>query len=570
MDKKENSLEDKILAEEMEELDRHRITVAEMPTIKEPAVLIVSAVTCLLGCIVGIQVQIHTGTTPDTSIVGAIFAVLIAQIPIIWFNKFKNIHRQNLVQTATSGATFAAANCMLLTIGIPVIMGWPELMYPMLIGCTLATIVDATILYKSFGSPMFPADGAWPPGVATAQSILAMADKGKKGGLLLVGAVAGWVGALFGIPMDLFGVAWVGSIAAMGAFGVGALIKGIYSSNMFAINIGSYSHTFVSDIFGPGFVYSDHLAYAYIGHGAMIGAGIISLIQCAIMLFSKKNNSESAAEKFGTSLHDMKGALGKGFFVYMAIALGLAVVMGLYSEMNMGMFIIWIVFAAFSALVSELIVGVSAMHSGWFPGFATALIFLILGMVIGFPAKPLAILAGFTAATGPCFSDMGYDLHAGYILRGYGRDPELEKEGRKQQYYMELFGFGIAFIMVAIFAKSYFSQGMFAPIDSVYQSTIAAGSTPEVLKWLAIWAIPGAIIQIVGGQHQMGILFATGLLIGWTDAGITLIIAIIIRIIVVKKNPENDKILAILGAGSMVGCALHDFFYSIVAVAKAK
>jgi len=111
---------------------------------------------------------------------------------------------------------------------------------------------------------------------------------------------------------------------------------------------------------------------------------------------------------------------------------------------------------------------------------------------------------------------------------------------------------------------------MFAPIDSVYQSTIAAGSTPEVLKWLAIWAIPGAIIQIVGGQHQMGILFATGLLIGWTDAGITLIIAIIIRIIVVKKNPENDKILAILGAGSMVGCALHDFFYSIVAVAKAK
>lgn len=92
----------------------------------------------------------------DTSIVGAIFAILIAQIPLKCFKKFKNVHRQNLVQTATSGATFASANCMLLTIGIPVIMGWPELMSPMLIGVTLATIVDATILYKSFGSPMFP------------------------------------------------------------------------------------------------------------------------------------------------------------------------------------------------------------------------------------------------------------------------------------------------------------------------------------------------------------------------------------------------------------------------------
>lgn len=59
-------------------------------------------------------------------------------------------------------------------------------------------------------------------------------------------------------------------------------------------------------------------------------------------------------------------------------------------------------------------------------------------------------------------------------------------------------------------------------------------------------AIPGAIIQLIGGEHQVGILFATGLLIGWTETGITLILAIIIRIIVVKKNPENDNLIAIL------------------------
>ena len=87
------------------------------------------------------------------------------------------------------------------------------------------------------------------------------------------------------------------------------------------------------------------------------------------------------------------------------------------------------------ALVSELIVGVSAMHSGWFPGFATALLFLIIGMMLGFPTLPLAILAGFTASTGPAFSDMGNDLKAGWLLRGKGVDPELEKAGRKRQYF---------------------------------------------------------------------------------------------------------------------------------------
>ena len=550
------------------DIEKHMMPAEQMPKIKEPAIFIVSAVICILGCIVGMQLQIRTGTTPDTSIVGAIFAVIVAQIPLQWFKRFKNIHRQNLIQTATSGATFASANCMLLTIGIPVIMGWPELMYPMLIGVSLATIVDATILYKSFGSPMFPVDAPWPPGIATAESILAMADKGKRAIYLIIGSVAGWAGAMIGLPMDLFGVAWVGSIAAMGAFGVGALIKGIYSTNEFAVSLGDHTFTFFSNIFGEGFVYSDFLSLNYIGHGAMIGAGLISLIQCARVLLRKDTGGASAAAKFGTSLSDMKSALSKGFIAYMVIAVGLALATGLYSEMGIGMLLIWIVFSAMAAIISELIVGVSAMHSGWFPGFATALIFLIIGMVIGFPPLPLAILAGFTAATGPCFSDMGYDLKAGYILRGSGADPEFEKAGRKQQYFAELLGFGVAFIMVAIFAKTYFDQGQFAPINAVYQSTIEAGSSLEVMKWLAIWAIPGAVIQLVGGEHQCGILFATGLLIGWTDAGITLILAIIIRIIVVRKNPENDNILAILGAGCMVGCALHDFLNSILSLFK--
>lgn len=553
------SKQNNILLEEQKEIDRHKITADQMPKVKEPAVFVVAIIVAILGCIVGLQVQIHTGTTPDTSIVGAIFAILIAQIPLRWLKPFKNIHRQNLVQTTISGATFASANCMFLTMGIPVIMGWPQLMVPMLIGATLATIVDATILYKSFGSPMFPAEGAWPPGIAVAESIYAMADKGKRALLLLVGSAAGWIGAMIGIPMDLVGVVWVGSLVAMGAFGVGALLKGILSTNEFSLTFAGHTGTFATDIFGSDFSFADSVSLSYLGHGAMIGAGIISLLQCARILFKKEENGTSAASRFGTSLSDMKNALSKGFIAYIVIAIGLAIATGLYYEMGIVKLIAWVIFAAVAALVSELIVGVSAMHSGWFPGFATALLFLIIGMMIGFPTLPLAILAGFTAATGPAFSDMGNDLKAGWILRGKGADMELEKVGRKQQYYAELLGFGVAFVMVAIFAKGYFNQGMFAPINFVYQSTIEAGSTVEVMKWLAIWAIPGALIQLLGGNHQAGILFATGFLVGWTEAGVVILIAISIRAIVIHKNPERDSIFAILGAGALVGSALRDF-----------
>jgi uncharacterized oligopeptide transporter (OPT) family protein len=68
------------------------------------------------------------------------------------------------------------------------------------------------------------------------------------------------------------------------------------------------------------------------------------------------------------------------------------------------MLLAFIMYAAFAALVHELIVGLAAMHSGWFPAFAVALITLVIGMLIGFPPVSLALLVGFSAATGPAFA----------------------------------------------------------------------------------------------------------------------------------------------------------------------
>lgn len=545
------------------------IRASEHPKAYAPHILILNIVMSVLGAIIGLELIVRTGVAPNTSIVGALFAIIISRIPIAILKKYQSIHCQNLIQTSISGATFSAANCFLLPIGVPVIMGRMDLMYPMLIGSFLATIIDATILYKTFDSEMFPAEGAWPPGVASAESILAVVQKGKKALLLLAGMGIGIGGKMIGIPTDLLGVSWFGDFAAMAALGVGSLVIGIIKTNGFIIDIFGTSLPVITDLFGEGADLMAQPMFQYMPHGIMIGAGLISLIQCGRMLL-KKSDGNSAAGKFSSSMANMKKALGGGYVAYLIVAVLLAVITGIWSDMSMFQLIIWVIFSAFAAIASELIVGISAMYSGWFPGFATALIFLIVGMLIGFPAIPLGILVAYTSATGPAFSDMAYDLKCGYILRGCGQDQELELEGRKQQYYSEMIGFVVAFVLVAIMAGKYFDQGLFAPVDATFAATIEAGAGAGVAKWLVIWAIPGAIIQLLGGSRQIGILFATGLLVGSTINGLTILIALVLRYVLVKRNKENEQTLNILGAGSLAGAALYSFFTATLSLGKKK
>lgn len=545
------------------------IHASEHPKAYAPHILILNIVMSVLGAIIGLELIVRTGVAPNTSIVGALFAIIISRIPIAILKKYQSIHCQNLIQTSISGATFSAANCFLLPIGVPVIMGRMDLMYPMLIGSFLATIIDATILYKTFDSEMFPAEGAWPPGVASAESILAVVQKGKKALLLLAGMGIGIGGKMIGIPTDLLGVSWFGDFAAMAALGVGSLVIGIIKTNGFIIDIFGTSLPVITDLFGEGADLMARPMFQYMPHGIMIGAGLISLIQCGRMLL-KKSDGNSAAGKFSSSMANMKKALGGGYVAYLIVAVLLAVITGIWSDMSMFQLIIWVIFSAFAAIASELIVGISAMYSGWFPGFATALIFLIVGMLIGFPAIPLGILVAYTSATGPAFSDMAYDLKCGYILRGCGQDQELELEGRKQQYYSEMIGFVVAFVLVAIMAGKYFDQGLFAPVDATFAATIEAGAGAGVAKWLVIWAIPGAIIQLLGSSRQVGILFATGLLVGSTINGLTILIALVLRYVLVKRNKENEQTLNILGAGSLAGAALYSFFTATLSLGKKK
>lgn len=517
------------------------------PTILTIQTGLLIAVLSLLGAIVGIQLLVTLGVTPNTSIIGALVAMLIARLPLRFLATFRSVHVQNLAQTAISSATFGAANSLLLPIAIPFVMGRPDLIMPMFAGVGLALILDGYLLYRMFGTSVFPASGTWPPGVAAAEAIKAGDAGGRQAGILGIGVSLGLAGAWWGIPMSALAVAFIGNIWAMSMFGVGLLVRG-YSNAVAGWDI----------------------AAAYVPHGMMTGAGLFALVQVALALRGRNRAAEGEAQdeaerRVADARSDIGGTLAFGGVAYMAIAVLIAIAGGLYTEMSMPMLLGFILFAAFAAYVHELIVGIAAMHSGWFPAFAVALITLLIGMFLGFPVVALALLCGFAAATGPAFADMGYDLKAGFMLRGNGRDPAFEMEGRRQQWLASLFAFLIAIPVVWFAHGAFFAQDLVPPIVRVYAATIKAGATPEVATAMMLWAIPGALIQWIGGpKRQIGVLLATGLLINYPIAGWAVAFGIVVRILIERfGKPEHQPMKEVVAAGMIAGDALYGFFNSM-------
>lgn len=537
------------------------------PSLFEPATLLLIAVLCVFGAIIGMQLLVSLGITANTSLIGALAAMALARVPLAIFARYRSIHVQNLAQSAISSATFGAANSLLLPVGIPWLLGRPDLVLPMLAGAFFAMLLDAYLLYRMFDSRVFPATGAWPPGVAAAEAIKAGDEGGRKAVLMGIGFGTGvaasfikiplaWIGfagstAVSGIPMSAFGVAFIGNIWALAMFGIGLLLRG-YSGQLFS---------------GPTFetlIPKGDLMAAYIPHGFMIGAGLVALLQVAMLLF-RRSEAKAGEATAGVSDTEVKRALGLGTVGYLVIAVFIAVVGGLMSDMSMGMLILFVLYAAFAAYVHELIVGLAAMHSGWFPAFAVALITLIIGMLIGFPMPALALLVGFSAATGPAFADMGYDLKAGYLLRGNGADPAFELEGRRQQLFAAMFAFVVAGAVVLVSYQSFFDQNLVAPVNKVYAATIKAGVAPGVAWQLFLWAIPGAILQFIGGpKRQIGVLFATGLLINFPMAGWAVLAGILCRIIWEKlRGASGEGDMEVFAAGVIAGDAIFSFFDSV-------
>ncbi|MGW1465952.1 OPT/YSL family transporter [Streptomyces sp. NPDC002308] len=520
------------------------------PRALAPGNLILTVVLSVFGAVVGVQLLATLGVTPSTSLIGALAAMTLARVPLVWFRGFRSVHAQNLAQTSISSATFGAANSLFLPIGIPFLFGMDNMIVPMLIGVSAAMLVDAWLLYRMYDTPAFPAKNPWPPGIAAAEAIKAGDEGGRRAKVLGLGLLTGMAGAAFALPMSAFGVALIGGFGAMAAFGVGLLFTQ-YADPLFGLDLNAM----------------------YLPHGMMIGAGLVALVQVGRTIVKTRRSTADESRTARAAMTadapedtpDGAKRLGRsmrlGFGAYLVISVLLAFGTGAATHMSPGMLIGFLFYATVAAFLHELLVGIASMHSGWFPAFAIALITLLLGILIGFPPEALVVLSGFTAATGPAFADMGYDLKAGHLLRGENADPAFELEGRRQQLIAAMIGFGVAIVVVVVSYRMFFDNGQTAPIDAAYVAAIKAGPSVETAQHLALWAIPGALVQLVGGsRRQLGILLATGLLITTPMAGWMVAAGIAVRILAPRVlGPKAKEDLDVFAGGAIAGDALYSF-----------
>jgi uncharacterized oligopeptide transporter (OPT) family protein len=500
------------------------------PSIFSPGSLLLAIPFGLLGAIIGLELITRVGITPNSSIIAVIAAIALSRIPLAVLRRFRDLAEQNLAQTLISGATFGAANGVLLPAGILWLLDRRELVPAMMLGAASGVTLGAILMYRLFDTRLFPAAGSWPSGVATAECMIAGDRGGERAALLVAGGLAGAAGYPLGIPMDVFGVCWIGNIWALFMFGLGLLVRG-YAGPWAGVDVER----------------------SFIPHGFMIGAGLVALVQIGIALRGRAI-SESRGAGGGSSL-------AGGLLLYVLAAFAMALAAGLLHQMSIAALAGFALYAAVAAMGSALLVGIAAMHSGWFPAFATSFVFLLVGMAMGFPPLPLAFLTGFAASSSPAFADMGYDLKAGWILRGKGADPALEREGRRAQLSAELLGIGVAAVAVYFLHESYFARDLFPPWDRVAAATITAGGSPELARALLLWAIPGALLQALGGPaRQLGVLFATGLLIHFPAAGWTAMASLAIRWLLTRRyGAAAEGPMYILAGGFIAGSALTSF-----------
>lgn len=508
----------------------------------EPFTLLVSVLVTVFVALVCMTIMGRLGIVPNTSIIGALVAITLGRTLA---SNFRSLDRQNLVQTMTSGGGFGAGNAIFVPVATVFLMGRVDLTVPILVGAGFGALVSVWMIGKIYDSPPFPASYPWPPGVATSAAIIAGDEGGKKGRELLVGLSAGILGGVFKIPMAGFGIAFIADSWAMVALGVGLILRG-YSVSLF-----------------NGF----DLGTTYIPHGIMIGGSIAQLWQTArVLLGNKVDVKSNSTEEPGTTVSQAvaRKAIVQSIGLFTIGVASIILLGGIMSDLSMGKLILYLAWGSIGAWLTAILCGMCAMNSGWFPSTSIVVIFLMISIVMGFPPIVLAVLAGYFSATGACFSDMGYDLKTGWLLRRReGFDLEYELEGRKQQVIAELIGVFVGILAVAAVGQIYLNQGLIPPFPKVFKAAIEAGTSPSILKTMAIWAIPGALIQLVSGpKRAMGILLGVGLLIKSPLYGISCIVGVIVRFFWEKKMGGRE-VAQIRAAGIVAGDGIWGFFNAL-------
>ena len=95
----------------------------------------------------------------------------------------------------------------------------------------------------------------------------------------------------------------------------------------------------------------------------------------------------------------------------------------------------------------------------------------------------------------------------------------------------------------------------------MYVATIKAGATPGVAWQLLLWAVPGALLQFLGGPtRQLGVLFATGLLILFPAAGWAVLAGVACRLAYGRlRGTQAQADMEVFAGGVIAGDALTGF-----------
>ena len=68
------------------------------PKVWDPATLVLLVILCVFGAIIGVQLLVSLGVTPNTAIIGAMAAMIVARVPLKFFGHYRSVHVQNLAQ----------------------------------------------------------------------------------------------------------------------------------------------------------------------------------------------------------------------------------------------------------------------------------------------------------------------------------------------------------------------------------------------------------------------------------------------------------------------------------------
>ena len=84
---------------------------------------------------------------------------------------------------------------------------------------------------------------------------------------------------------------------------------------------------------------------------------------------------------------------------------------------------------------------------------------------------------------------------------------------------------------------------------------------------LLLWAVPGALLQLLGGpKRQLGVLFATGMLILFPMAGWAVLAGVAARLVYGRlRGPVAQGEMEVFAGGVIAGDALTGFYNGVAA-----